>query len=141
MVLKVKKFDMDAKLPEKAHETSAGYDVFTNEEFYLLPKMRVKLKLGIAVDIPPGHCLLMQPRSGLSVNNGLGVLANVIDEEYTGQIHAVVVNHGGDPIKIEKGMKICQMLLIPVVHAPIQEVADITKVTTRGDKAFGSSGL
>ncbi len=140
MILKVKKFHPDAKLPVKAHPTDAGFDVFSDQAYELQPGTRKTLDLGIAVDIPEGYCLVMLPKSGLSVKNGLGVLANVIDQDYTGMIHAVLVNHGGDPLTIERGMKVAQVLIVPVPQVEIVEVADILKQTDRGAQGFGSSG-
>lgn len=140
LTLKVKRLTETAKLPTKAHSTDAAFDVYVDEERTLMAGERYKFRLGVAFDIPPGNFLMMLPRSGLSVSMGSGVLANVIDEGYTGEVHAVIVNHGDKMWHIEQGAKVAQVVLLPVLEARIEEVSEIAN-KDRGDAGFGSTGV
>jgi dUTP pyrophosphatase len=138
--MKVKRLSPTATLPTRAHDTDAGYDVYSDETVRIKQGSRAKIKLGVALGLPPGWCALMFPRSGLSAKQGTIVLANVIDAGYTGEIHLVAVNHGDGPWDIKVGDKVAQFVVVPCLADPIIEVDELT-AGARGTKGFGSSGV
>jgi deoxyuridine 5'-triphosphate nucleotidohydrolase len=97
---------------------------------------------GLAIALPPGYELQIRPRSGLALRHGI-VLPNspgTIDEDYRGEIQVIVLNTGSEPFRVERGMRIAQTVLAPVVRAAWQEVEDLD-ATARNAGGFGSTGV
>lgn len=138
MKLKVKRIHEDAKLPLCQHKGDAGLDVFSSIDC-VLGKGEVKpIPTGIKVAVPEGHVGLIWDKSGISLK-GVHRLAGVIDSGYRGEVRVVMVNLGDEPFVIEKGMKIAQFLIQPVVELEVIETEDLEE-TSRGEKGFGSTG-
>ena len=140
LTIKFKKVRENAKAPFKAHDTDAGFDVFAAEKHVIGSGAWKVVPLGIAMAIPPGYCMVAKDRSGLASKNGVHIRAGVIDSDYRGEVCAVVANSGPYEFEVEEGMKVAQMLLVPVPKAQFEEVDDLTE-TERGAGGFGSSGL
>ncbi len=140
MRLLVKKLRPDAILPKYAFPGDAGLDIFSYEQVVLLPNEKKTIRTGIALSLPKGHVGLVWDKSGLASKNHLHTLGGVIDEAYRGELLIVLGNFSLMPFSIEKGQKIAQLLVQPVVHATIQEVPELDS-TPRGEKGFGSTGL
>lgn len=151
MQVKVKRLTETAKLPTKAHKFDAGIDLYYDgPTMYIRPGARVLLSTGIAVEPPQGYCLVIKDRSGIAAKCGLHVLAGVCDGTYTGEIKVCMLhtrsNFSKDgeilevatDIKISRGDKIAQALLLPSPYVDIIEVTTLTK-TDRGCNGFGSS--
>jgi dUTP pyrophosphatase len=140
----VQKLSNTAKLPEKAHPSDAGWDLFSDEpDFTLKPGERKIVSTGIAIQIMPprAYFALIKDRSGWAANQGLHVLAGVIDPDYTGEIKVVLVNLGKNEVTIPRGAKIAQMVLIPLVLSSVRQVEKLPTLSVeRGKKGFGSSG-
>jgi len=96
---------------------------------------------GMAVAIPEGHAGLVVPRSGLASRHGIGVVnaPGLIDSGYRGEIAVILVNHGSDPVEVERGDRIAQLVVIPVVTQEFVEVDELPS-STRGEDGFGSTG-
>ncbi len=139
MMLKVKRLNENAKLPERKHEEDAGLDLYSCEEVEILPNEIKTISTGIAIEIPKGYFGLIKDRSGLATK-GLHVLAGVIDSNYRGEVKVVLINLSKEKIKIEKNSRIAQLIIIPYLKVNIQEVEELSQ-TERGEKGFGSSGL
>ena len=139
MELKVKRIHPDAKLPVYGHPGDAGLDLFAVADRDLAPGEVFAVPTGIQVAVPPGHVGLVWDKSGISLN-GVHRLAGVIDAGYRGEIQVVMINLGGTPFAIRKGMKIAQMLVQPVTSVTVVE-SDALDDTSRGDGGFGSTGL
>jgi len=138
MKLKVKRIHEDAKLPLYQHKGDAGLDVFSSIDC-VLGKGEVKpIPTGIKLAVPEGHVGLIWDKSGISLK-GVHRLAGVIDSGYRGEVRVVMVNLGDEPFVIEKGMKIAQLLIQPVVELEVVETEDLEE-TSRGEKGFGSTG-
>jgi len=138
MKLKVKRIHEDAKLPLYQHKGDAGLDVFSSIDC-VLGKGEVKpIPTGIKLAVPEGHVGLIWDKSGISLK-GVHRLAGVIDSGYRGEVRVVMVNLGDEPFVIEKGMKIAQLLIQPVVELDVIETEDLEE-TSRGEKGFGSTG-
>lgn len=139
MKLKVKKVDPEAKLPSYAHPYDAGMDLFALEEVKIKPGEIARVRSGIAMEIPEGYVGLCWDKSGLSMKNGIKVLAGVIDSGFRGELVLGVINLGKEEYIFEKGHKVMQMLLQPVEIADIMEVEHLSE-TSRGEGGFGSTG-
>ncbi len=138
----------DVKLPYRGTSKSAGIDFYVPEDFKtkrLSPYDDVNIPLGVKVQVPAGHALIMFNKSGVVVNKHLLVGACVIDEDYQGEIHAHLIHTGTDYVTIRPGDKIVQGLIIPINYATIEEVTSEAelwegKETERGTGGFGSTG-
>ena len=138
-VVKFKLLKVGAKLPEYAHDSDAGFDLFSTESKTLEPGERYVFQLGLSSEIPQGFFVSIRDKSGLAAKHGLHTLAGVIDSGYRGEWGVVVVNTGDKPVIINKGDKIAQGILQEVAHAEITEVDKLSD-TERGSGGFGSTG-
>jgi len=135
--------NQDLPLPVYATEGAAGMDLLAavGEPVTIAPGQRALIPTGLAIALPPGYELQIRPRSGLALRNGI-VLPNspgTIDEDYRGEIQVIVLNTGHEPFRVERGTRIAQAVLAPVVRAGWEEVADLD-VTSRNEGGFGSTG-
>lgn len=140
MIVRVQKLDENAHVPDYAHDSDAGCDLYANESVSIAPHERALVKTGIAMAIPEGFAGLVWDKSGLAVRNGLHRLAGVIDAGYRGEIQVALVNLGSEPVAIAKGQKIAQMLFQKIEHAQLELVSELDD-TSRGKGGFGSTGL
>lgn len=140
--LKIKKINQAAKLPEYAHEGDAGLDLFSVDDVIILPGESKLIKTGIQIELPRDTEAQVRPRSGLALKNQITVLntPGTIDEGYRGEVGVILINHGKQQFHVEKGMKIAQMVIKPVLKVTVKEVEELTD-TTRGEGGFGSTGL
>lgn len=138
-VVKFQLLRADSKLPQYAHDSDAGFDIFSTETKILAPGERYVFQLGIASEIPEGYFVSFRDKSGLAAKYGIHTLAGVIDSGYRGEWGIVIVNTGGEPVTINKGDKIAQGILQPALQAKIVEVAKLSD-TERGSGGFGSTG-
>ena len=135
--------NQDLPLPIYATEGAAGMDLLAAvaEPVSIAPGQRTLLPTGLAIALPAGYELQIRPRSGLALRNGI-VLPNspgTIDEDSRGEIQVIVLNTGSEPFRVERGTRIAQAVLAPVVRVAWSEVA-VLDVTTRNDGGFGSTG-
>ena len=129
------------KLPSKAHEDDAGWDIFSLETITIHPKERYKFSLGFAVIGERGKMYKIEGKSGLAKHYGIDTIGNIIDSNYRGEISAILLNTGEYSIIINKGDKICQLIIHLIDDDGVLQVYDkpIPK-TSRGKQGFGSSG-
>ena len=139
MDLQIKRLDKSIEIPRYAHEGDAGFDIRASRDVLIKGGEKVIIPTALSMAVPEGYVGLIWDRSGLSAKNSLHCLAGVLDSHYRGEIKVVMVNLGKDEFQIEKGMRIAQMLIQPVVQVNLKEVDDLGE-TERGD-GFGSSGL
>ncbi|MCR3759048.1 dUTP diphosphatase [Clostridium felsineum] len=140
--LKVKKIDEAAILPEYAHEGDAGLDLFSIEEKIIKAGESALIRTGIQMELPRDTEAQVRPRSGLALKHSITVLntPGTIDEGYRGEVKIILINHGKEDFKVEKSMKIAQMVIKPVLRVKVEEVEELSD-TDRGQGGFGSSGL
>ncbi len=138
MKLKVKKIHKDAKLPVYGHKGDAGLDLFACAHVDLLPLEPATVPTGIQIAVPENHVGLIWDKSGLSLQ-GVHRLAGVVDSGYRGEVKVVLINLSRGTIAVEKGMKIAQMLIQPVLAMTVEETEDLDQ-TVRGENGFGSTG-
>ncbi|MBW6442770.1 dUTP diphosphatase [Patescibacteria group bacterium] len=139
-VLEVKKVSEGAFLPEYMFDTDVGLDLRAQETVSIHPLEQQTVKTGIAVKIPEGHVGLIRDRVGIVSKMGVHTAAGTFDSAYTGEVSVVLVNLGEGQIEIEKGMRIAQLVIIPVRRVSVKEVSNLS-VTQRGEKSFGSTGF
>ncbi len=130
-------------LPAYASAGAAGMDLMAAIEapIELRPGARALVPTGLAIALPPGHELQVRPRSGLALKHAI-TLPNspgTIDEDYRGELQVILLNAGTEPFVIERGMRIAQAVLAPVLQARWDEV-DSLSATGRGTGGFGSTG-
>lgn len=138
MNVKVKLFE-NGKPPEYANLGDAGMDVFSSVSFFLNPGERMTIPLGIGLEIEGNHVAWLVDKSSLPKDLGLHLMGGIIDSSYRGQIHATVINLSDKPISFERGRKIGQILIQPVIRAQFELVENLSD-SLRGEKGFGSSG-
>ena len=133
----------DAVLPARANDGDAGVDLSACESLTIGPGERAVVGTGLAVEIPPGHAGLVVPRSGLALRHGLSTVnaPGVIDAGYRGEVRVILLNTDTEhPFTVEPGMRIAQLLVVPVALVDVVEVVEVT-ASARGEGGFGSSGL
>ena len=141
MKIPVQRLDPELPLPEPAHPGDAGLDLRSREGLTLEPGERALVPTGLAVAIPEGHVGLVAPRSGLAARFGIGVVnaPGIIDSGYRGEIKVILVNHGREAVRLERGDRIAQLLV--VAHsAPVIDEVDELPASARGTAGFGSTG-
>ena len=139
-LLEVKKVSKDAFLPEYMIETDVGLDLRADENVSLCPLEQKPVKTGIAVKIPEGHVGLIRDRAGIVSKMSVHTAAGTFDSAYTGEVSVVLVNLGEESVEIEKGMRIAQLVIVPITKVSIKEVKSLAE-TKRGEKGFGSTGI
>lgn len=140
--IQIMKLDPDAVLPSKAHPTDAGYDLYAAEAVTVQPGGSALVGTGIAMALPAATEAQVRPRSGIALKHQVTVLNSpgTIDADYRGEVKVILINHGRLPFQIEKGMKIAQMVIAPVLPTSLAEVPELNE-TVRGEGGFGSSGM
>ncbi|HEY1564051.1 MAG TPA: dUTP diphosphatase [Gaiellaceae bacterium] len=139
--LPVKRLHDGATLPTRAYEGDAGLDLAACERVELGPGERSVVGTGLTVAIPEGHAGFVQPRSGLATRHGIAVLNSpgLIDAGYRGELKVVLLNTDREePFVVEPGMRIAQLVVVPVVLTEPKEVPELPP-SERGEQGFGSS--
>lgn len=135
--------DADLPLPAYQSEGAAGCDLraAVTEAVTLQPMQRLAIPTGLALAIPPGFEAQVRPRSGAALQHGLGIpnAPGTIDSDYRGELKVAVINLGTQPLTIERGDRIAQLVVAPVVQATFR-VVEALDPTPRGDGGFGSTG-
>ena len=130
-------------LPAYATPGAAGCDLLAAVDgaVTLAPGTRALVPTGLLIAVPAGYELQIRPRSGLALKHGIMVANSpgTIDEDYRGELQVIVLNAGTEPFVIERGMRIAQAVLAPVVRAEWVEV-EALDATMRGTAGFGSTG-
>ena len=139
MELKVTKRHPDAVLPSYAHEGDAGLDLCALTEVVLEPGEPRKIPTGLSLELPEGYVALVWDKSGLSTRYALKTLGGVIDRTYRGEYQVGMINLGSEPYTFNKGDKIAQLLIQPIVTAQLSQVEQLSE-TERGEDGFGSTG-
>jgi dUTP pyrophosphatase len=132
-------------LPKAQTEGAAGLDLTAaigiSEQITIENCGRALVPTGIALQLPEGYEAQVRPRSGLAVRHGITVLnaPGTIDADYRGEIMVLLVNHGGEPFVITRGMRIAQLVVAPVTRIELTPVIELD-ASTRGAGGFGSTG-
>ena len=133
----------DLPLPRRATEDAAGFDLHAclEEDLQILPGTRALVPSGLAIQLPVGYEAQVRPRSGLAIKHGLSLLNSpgTIDADYRGEIAAVMVNLGQEPVTIRRGDRIAQLIVQALPRVRFREVSELEE-TVRGAGGFGHTG-
>jgi dUTP pyrophosphatase len=131
-------------LPAYASALAAGVDLLAAvaEPVTLARGARAQVPTGIAIALPQGFEAQVRPRSGLAARHGVTVLNSpgTVDADYRGEIAVILINLGDAPFRVERGMRIAQLVVAPVAKVVWRETAALPE-TERADGGFGSTGV
>lgn len=130
--------DEGAKMPSKAHDIDAGFDIYTPYEFMLPAGGSTVVRTKTHMIIPPNYCGLVVSKSGLNTRYNIES-TGLVDANYTGEIVIKLQNHGDRDFHFHKGEKITQIIILPVPEVTLHTI-DSLPDTERGANGFGSSG-
>lgn len=142
MKVKIKKTHPSGRIPTYATDGSGAFDFYSAEDvIYDFTETRV-INLGVAMEIPQGHVMLLFPRSSIGKNKGLRMAnsVGVIDSDYRGTIHALYENVFLQNEYITQGDRIAQGIIVPIPKVEFEEVEELS-TTERGEGGFGSTGV
>lgn len=127
--------------PARAYAGDAGFDLSACERVELEPGERALVPTGLAVAIPDGYAGYVQPRSGLASRHGISIVntPGLVDSGYRGELQVALLNTDSrETFVVEPGMRIAQLVLVPVPAVDLVEVDELP-ASERGDRGFGSS--
>ncbi len=146
LVLEVKRKAGTDDLPLPAYQSlgASGMDLLAavEETMIIAPGCRGIVPTGLFIAVPVGYEAQVRARSGLAVKKGVCVLngPGTIDADYRGEVGVILANLGSEDFVIERGIRVAQMVIAPVVQVQLQEVDELSS-TERGAGGFGSSGV
>tara|TARA_B100001057_G_scaffold486182_1_gene566945 strand:- start:2136 stop:2576 length:441 start_codon:yes stop_codon:yes gene_type:complete len=139
----IKRLSKNISLPKYETAGSSGMDLAANieDKIEIAPGKTAIIPTGLSVSIPKNFEIQIRPRSGLAAKNQISVLntPGTIDADYRGELKVILINLSDTAFIVEKGLRIAQMVLCPVIKATLKEV-EIMEETKRGSGGFGSTG-
>lgn len=136
------KLDKGAYMPERAHALDAGYDLRTPVDIMVPPcgvgKGAAVIDTGVHVEIPAGYVGMLKSRSGLNIKAGIQG-EGVIDAGFTGSIKVKLYNASKSWVKITRGDKVIQLVILPIITPELERVEELAE-TERGAAGYGSTG-
>lgn len=133
----------DLPLPRYQTEGAAGVDLYAavREPLTLPPGARACVPTGIRIALPPGYEAQVRPRSGLALRHGIGIVnaPGTIDSDYRGEVQVILINWGHEPFIIQRGDRIAQLVVAPVVRVVWEPVTELPP-SERGEGGFGHTG-
>ena len=140
----IKRLSPEVNLPSFKSDGASGMDLeaFLKKEIIIKPGEYTLIPTGVAISMPEKCEAQIRPRSGLASKNGVTVLntPGTIDADYRGELKVILINLSDKSFIVEKGLRIAQMVLCPVVKAKLKEVTSLED-TKRGSGGFGSTGV
>ena len=136
----------DLPLPVYQSALAAGFDLHAavpaDTPVAIAPGARAMVPTGLAIALPPGSEGQVRPRSGLAIRHGITVLntPGTIDADYRGEIQVILINLGGEPFVVSRGMRVAQLVIARVAHAKLIE-AESLDATARAEGGMGSTGM
>jgi len=141
VTIKVKLVREIKNLPKKKTFGAAGYDLISAIDTVIKPRTFQGIPTGIAIEIPKTIEAQVRPRSGLSLNHGIGILNSpgTIDSDYRGEVMVILFNISQKPFKIKKGDRIAQLIFSQLTKVKLKKVSGLS-ITKRGAGGFGHTG-
>ena len=140
----IKRLSNEVPLPKYETDGSSGLDLAAcvNKNIIIKPGKSEIIPTGLAVAIPKNFEIQIRPRSGLAAKSQISVLntPGTIDADYRGELKVILINLSSKNFIVEKGLRIAQMVLCPIVKAKLREVKSLEN-TKRGSGGFGSTGV
>lgn len=137
--MKVKKLSPLAKLPQRAHPTDSGADLFALERTVLPARAITKVHTGIAVELPENTSGIIWGKSSVE-SKGIKAMAGLVDAPYRGELIVCMYNLNEQDFVFEAGQKVAQLVVLPTLYPAFEEVSELTD-TSRGEGSFGSTGV
>jgi dUTP pyrophosphatase len=145
MTLEFIKIHADAVSPSYNYPTDSGFDLHSTEGVGVPPQSRMLVGTGLKFNIKDGFEMQVRPKIGLALKQGLTVLKTpgTVDSGYDGEVKVILYNSSHDTVYIEKGQKIAQACICPVVNGKWIQTKEVTEINgkDRGNNGFGSTGL
>ena len=135
----------DLPLPAYQSAGASGLDLLAaipaEQPTVIAPGQSTSVPAGIAIAVPAGFEAQVRPRSGLAARHGITVLntPGTIDADYRGEVAVILINHGRESFSVTRGMRIAQLVIVPVAYAQLRKVHKLPE-TVRGSSGFGSTG-
>lgn len=139
-VLLVKKINKNSVLPKYVFSGDVGLDLTAVESVSLLPMEQKLVRTGIKIKIPNGYVGLIRDRAGIVSKMNIHTAAGTFDPDYRGEVSVMLINFSEEEVEVESGMKIAQLVILPVARVFVKEVKTLD-TTNRGEKGFGSTGI
>ena len=140
----IKRLSSDVKFPSYKTTGASGMDLmaFIKSPVTIKPKTSFLIPTGLSLAFSKDYEIQIRPRSGLAAKNQISVLntPGTIDADYRGEIKVILINLSKKSFIVEKGLRIAQMVLCPVIKAKLKEVESLED-TQRGSGGFGSTGI
>jgi len=137
--------DSENENPEYAYQSDSGFDLRSSEDIWIHPNSRKLISTGMRFDILEGYEIQVRSKSGLALNQGLMVLNSpgTVDSGYQGEIKVIMFNTTNQKVKIEKGQKMAQAVLCPVVSGKWVDLIRVDNINDkdRNSNGFGSTGI
>ncbi|MEM1367083.1 MAG: dUTP diphosphatase [Cyanobacteria bacterium P01_H01_bin.15] len=140
--IQLKKLHPDAIVPSYQHADDSALDLHAVTDLTLLPGQSTLVPTGFAIAIPPNTEAQVRPRSGLALKHQITVLntPGTVDEGYRGEIGVILINHGTQAFSIQKGDRIAQLVIAPILRVDVDVVSELPP-TQRSREGFGSTGI
>lgn len=141
MQVKFQKLNVDATVPQYAHDDDSGMDLCSCIDCTILPSERRLIPTGLSMQLPRNVEAQIRPRSGLALKHGITVLntPGTIDAGYRGEIGVILINLSADPYIVKKGDRIAQLVFQKIVRVVLRPSLELRE-TERGKKGYGSTG-
>ena len=136
--MKVKKLDPRARLPLRAHPTDSGADLFALERTVLPARGVVKVRTGVAVELPENTSGIIWGKSSVE-SRGIKAMAGLVDAPYRGELLVCMYNLNDTECVFEAGQKVAQLVVLPTLYPSFEEAEELSD-TSRGSGGFGSTG-
>lgn len=138
--IKVARMNADVQLPKQAHPTDAGFDLHSTIRVEIPPGQSALIDTGLRMEIPEGYCGQINPRSSIASKSKVIVGARIIDAAYRGEVKINLINLGADTFEVVVGMRVAQILFLPVLGEMVEVEESELSNTARGEGGFGSTG-
>ena len=145
MEVKILQLDKELSLPKYETDGSAGMDLYSTKNTWIIPGQISIISTGIAISLPKGYEAQIRPRSGLAAKHGITVVnaPGTIDSDYRGEIKIILTNLSRQQYQVLRGNRIAQMVINRVEQInwlPVETGLDLEQ-SERGSGGFGSTGL
>ena len=140
MIIKIKKFNEETRLPTRMTDYSAGYDIYAclSQDVVLAPSSFALISTGFSIALPIGYEAQVRPRSGLALHHQIGILNSpgTIDADYRGEVKVLLYNFGKSDFIVKNGMRIAQIIINKIENVEFIAVRELPE-TKRNDGGFG----
>ena len=142
LIKRLNESDSDIPLPGYATTHAAGLDIRVNANIEIAPGEVILAPTGLALEIPEGYEGQVRPRSGLAAKHGITCLNSpgTIDADYRGELKVILINHGKESVRFDRGARIAQLIISKYERVEITEAEELAE-TARASGGFGHTGV